>query len=293
MTATLYHKLPDGRKLAYCFFGDPAGYPLIYAHGLPGSRLEAGLYHEAARAWGFRLIAVDRPGIGGSSPHPKRTLSSTATDLKSLANTLNLETFGVFGWCGGGGLAMACARRMPDRVAFVLTSSTPTNPAELHYAAGQMITPGNGVYRPRRTGLWFWRLHYLPQYWLLNLAPMAYLRHYQRIVEPGDRALLQQPEAQRIFLAAQKEAFRQGVSGVALDQHLLSQDWGFRLDQVTTRLVVFHGTDDRLISFDYGSHLARTVPDGMLHEYTGEGHFLPLRHAGEIFQAGRMILEAG
>jgi hypothetical protein len=32
--------LHDGRTLGYAEFGDPAGVPLIYCHGHPGSRLE-------------------------------------------------------------------------------------------------------------------------------------------------------------------------------------------------------------------------------------------------------------
>ena len=32
--------LPDGRKLAYAEFGNPDGYPVLYFHSSPGSRIE-------------------------------------------------------------------------------------------------------------------------------------------------------------------------------------------------------------------------------------------------------------
>jgi pimeloyl-ACP methyl ester carboxylesterase len=32
--------LPDGRKVAYAEFGQPDGYPVLYFHGSPSSRLE-------------------------------------------------------------------------------------------------------------------------------------------------------------------------------------------------------------------------------------------------------------
>ena len=31
---------PDGRKLAYAEFGQPDGYPVLYLHATPSSRLE-------------------------------------------------------------------------------------------------------------------------------------------------------------------------------------------------------------------------------------------------------------
>lgn len=65
--------LPNGRILAWSEFGDPTGRPLLYCHGTPGSRLEAGLAHGVAVKCGLRLLAVDRPGYGHSTAAPGRT----------------------------------------------------------------------------------------------------------------------------------------------------------------------------------------------------------------------------
>lgn len=56
-------QLADGRDLAWSEYGHRHGYPLVYPHREAGSRSEAKLLHESAFAAGFRLIAVDRPGI--------------------------------------------------------------------------------------------------------------------------------------------------------------------------------------------------------------------------------------
>lgn len=87
--------LPDGRKLGYAQFGLLTGRPILYCHGLPGSRVEAGHLHEAALEVGARIIATDRPGMGSSSPQPGRTLLDHPKDLQQLAEHLKLTEYGV------------------------------------------------------------------------------------------------------------------------------------------------------------------------------------------------------
>ncbi|RMZ74975.1 hypothetical protein DV737_g5566, partial [Chaetothyriales sp. CBS 132003] len=94
--------LPDGRKLGYAQFGSPTGRAIFFAHGHPGSRLDAAHLHEAGLKVGARIIAADRPGMGWSSPHPDRTLLDYPKELEHLADHLKLERYGV--------LTQPCAR---------------------------------------------------------------------------------------------------------------------------------------------------------------------------------------
>src|SRR3954470_17220361 len=95
--------------LAYLEVGDPDGPLVIHNHGGPSSRLEARLLAEAASKNRVRLICVDRPGVGGSSPQKGRTYAGWADDLTTIANTLGYAEFGVTGWSEGGPWAMAAA----------------------------------------------------------------------------------------------------------------------------------------------------------------------------------------
>jgi len=102
------------RKLGYASYGDLSSKKtIIKLHGLPGSRLEESWHEETAKALGLRIIGVDRPGVGLSSPDPDFTLNSFAKDIENLADALRLETFAVMGTSGGGPYAMACARYLP------------------------------------------------------------------------------------------------------------------------------------------------------------------------------------
>ena len=76
--------LAGGRTLTLDDVGDPAGVPVVYLHGTPDSRLARHPDDGLASAAGVRLLAVDRPGYGGTSPLPVdaelRGAWSAATD---------------------------------------------------------------------------------------------------------------------------------------------------------------------------------------------------------------------
>ena len=71
---------------------------------------------EAAIAAGARLIAADRPGMGGSSPQPGRRIGDWPLDLAALADHLRLARFHVLGLSGGAPFAMACAVALSERI---------------------------------------------------------------------------------------------------------------------------------------------------------------------------------
>lgn len=87
--------LPDGRQLGYAQYGTENGIPIICMHGLPGSRIDFARSDAAAKSVGARLIAVDRPGIGLSSLHPRGTLLTFASDVGILADKLGLSSYAV------------------------------------------------------------------------------------------------------------------------------------------------------------------------------------------------------
>jgi pimeloyl-ACP methyl ester carboxylesterase len=104
-------QLPDGRLLGYAESGAPAGRAVLYFHGHPGARLEAGFLADPATRANVRLIGVDRPGMGLSTYQPGRRLLDWPADIAALADALAIERFAVVGLSGGGPYALACATR--------------------------------------------------------------------------------------------------------------------------------------------------------------------------------------
>lgn len=106
--------LEDGRILGFAEFGSESGYPIFHLHGLPGSRYEGKLLESAASENNARIVTVDRPGVGLSSPQPNRTALDHAKDLQALAAHLDIDRFSIVGVSGGGSYALACAYAIPS-----------------------------------------------------------------------------------------------------------------------------------------------------------------------------------
>ena len=109
-------RLSDGRTLGYAQYGVPDGKPLFVFHGSPGSRLQVRAAHAPALARGIRIIAPDRPGLGLSTRLPGRQVADWPSDVRELADALNIARFAVIGVSGGGPYVAACAWGLPERI---------------------------------------------------------------------------------------------------------------------------------------------------------------------------------
>jgi pimeloyl-ACP methyl ester carboxylesterase len=109
--------LPDGRRLAYRQYGPPAGAPVLYLPGTPSCTTEWRMWpHGIADDLDLRVIAVDRPGLGGSDPQRHRRITDWPADVEALADALGLSRFAILGYSGGVPYALACAEALPERV---------------------------------------------------------------------------------------------------------------------------------------------------------------------------------
>jgi pimeloyl-ACP methyl ester carboxylesterase len=71
---------------------------------------------DVARQRGADIISIDRPGIGRSEDWTLSSISEWPHTVERVADKLELRTFAVAGWSGGGPYALACAAAMPERV---------------------------------------------------------------------------------------------------------------------------------------------------------------------------------
>jgi pimeloyl-ACP methyl ester carboxylesterase len=106
----------DGGVLMVLEDGDRSGRPVLVHNGTPNSRLLFAGDVESARRHGIRLISYDRPGYGGSTRRPGRTVADCAEDVRDIASALGIDRLAVWGISGGGPHAIACAALLPDLV---------------------------------------------------------------------------------------------------------------------------------------------------------------------------------
>lgn len=261
------------RRLGFAEFGPPDGRAIVWLHGTPGARRQ--IPEEArvlAREIGLRIIGIDRPGIGSSTPHLYPSVLGFAADLETVLDGLGVDQLAVIGLSGGGPYALAAAHAMPDRVvaAAVLGGVAPTKGPDA--ISGGLVSLG------------------------VRLAPLVALTHvptgifltgavrlarpiaspgldlYARLSPVGDRALLRRPEFKAMFLDDLLNGSRKQLSAPLADVLLFTKDWGFRVGDVTVPVRWWHGDADHIIPFAHGEHMVALLPDGELHPLPGESH---------------------
>jgi pimeloyl-ACP methyl ester carboxylesterase len=276
---------PDGRHLAYLEVGDPHGPLVIHNHGGPSSRLEARLFAESASRNRIRLLCVDRPGIGQSSPQEVRTYSGWADDLTTIADALGCHEFGVTGWSEGGPWALAAAAYIdPLRLRHVSS-----------IAGGSYGTFGDNWAADHLSRIdalgGFLALHFEPGFRLLyaTLGMTAehfrgtYIEQLRKAVNDYDREILLRPDFEATFCEASAECFARGSDGLVRDSELLYRSWAFDVRTIERRVHMWQGMDDRLVPPSINKQVADQMPGAEWHPVVGAGHFVAVGSADELF----------
>ena len=115
--------LPDGRTLDYfCDDAAPADAGLLISHhGTPAAGPLDPALVGPARAHGLRVVELVRPGYGGSTRQPGRSIADVVPLVEALADHLDHDRFVTLGWSGGGPHALATAALLPGRCAAALS----------------------------------------------------------------------------------------------------------------------------------------------------------------------------
>lgn len=100
-----------------------AGQPVVFLHGLGGSRISWGPQLEQLSAQ-FRCIAWDMPGYGVSEPLVPLTYPGIASRLINLLDELELEQVDLVGLSFGGMHALHTALLAPQRIRRLVLADT-------------------------------------------------------------------------------------------------------------------------------------------------------------------------
>lgn len=271
--------LSDGRALGYAEYGDLTGCPVFYFHGFPGSRLQAGDFHESAHANRCRFFGIDRPGMGRSTMQQPHTLLSWTRDIAAFADSLEIEKFSIIAHSGGAPFALACGYALPERVSQItLVSGMP--PVTLPEAIEGMP---RGMRRinvlVRNVPGFSLLLMQLQQHVLLK--PAMFERLTQQLPAVDGEVF----KANQGLLNATQEAFRQGVTGAAYEFRLITQAWGFKLEDVETPVSVRQGGLDPQLPIASARFFAARLPHATLNLFENDAHLSTLYdHIDEILE---------
>ena len=267
-------QLEDGRTVIARIIGSSElTRPIFYFHGFPGSSLEAALAHGSCAKLGVSLIAIDRPGLGGSSAAHGRSLFSCAEDLRQIADALKLDKFGLLAVSGGTPYGLAAAVTLAERVNFLGIVSGVCEPAQ--NGALQEMSIANRVLL--KIGLmfpWLGRAAVRGIAMLWRRWPFMAALWFRAVLGPEDLKVVTRPSVAAILQMNIREALKQGVGGVVQEYASLISKWNINYAQVTAPTVIWHGTCDHYVPMGMAKLSSSLIPRSELLEVEGGGHFM-------------------
>jgi pimeloyl-ACP methyl ester carboxylesterase len=291
--------LPDGRQLGYAEYGDRNGTPLLYFHGYPSCRLEAYVIDDLARRKKVRLLSLDRPGFGLSTPQPNRCILDWPRDVSNFAKGMQLSRFAIMGLSGGGPYALACAHALPKEslVGVGLFASGPPWVAGAHHnSLYRRVASAMATYWPGGLRLIFDGLVGVSK-WLLHAGPVArridhWLEKEDEKKEVEDQGLNKETASKLIsrkttaerrlelMHALLEEPFAQGGKAAVDEAKLLSSvDWGFSFEEVKCNPVrIWHGAKDTNAPVAMIRYMVQRLPHCIYREFQDDTHYTMFKH---------------
>jgi pimeloyl-ACP methyl ester carboxylesterase len=268
----------DGRMLAVEDCADPAGRPVLVHMGTPNSRHLYGPNVRDAAERGLRLICYDRPGYGGSSPQPGRTVADCAGDVRAICAELGIDRLAMWGISGGGPHVLACAALLPDLVtaAASLASLAPYGAEGLDYFAGmgqdnvdetRLFLTDEAASRAKMDK---------DREELLATSPADAAKGIESLLTPTDAAVLHGELAEYLVSSAQ-DGLAPGSQGWWEDNCMISP-WGFDLADIAVPVLLLHGRQDMFVPFGHGEWLAAHIPNVEAWLLDDDGHLTLLQN---------------
>jgi pimeloyl-ACP methyl ester carboxylesterase len=251
----------DGRTLAVLDASAEDGPAVFACHGTPGSALLWRGAVEDVESRGMRLVSYDRPGYGGSDPHPGRNVAAAAGDIAAIADALGIECFAVEGGSGGGPHALACGALLSDRVVGVgcLAGVAPYPAEGLEWLEG--MGQGNldefAAALGGREALEPFLREQADE--ILAAGPEELVDALRSLLSPVDVAALTGEFAEYLVDATHR-AIGGSLEGWIEDDFAFVAPWGFELADIRVAVQLCQGGEDRMVPMAHGRWLADRIP---------------------------------
>lgn len=272
-----------GRRLSFAEFGNPRGSAIVWMHGTPGARRQIPMEaRRFAEERDLRIIGIDRPGIGSSSPHLYPNILDWTGDLVELCDVLDMEKLHVIGLSGGGPYALAAGAALPERVhgVGVLGGVAPSQGPDAIIGGLVALAP----YVAPLLSLTRVPLGFAMAQVVRLIRPIAgpILDGFAYVQPRGDKELLARPEFRAMFLDDLLNGARFQVSAPLSDVILFTLPWGFDAADVQVPVHWWHGDSDHIIPHAHGVHMVERLPQAKFTTIHGESHLGGLGAATDV-----------
>jgi pimeloyl-ACP methyl ester carboxylesterase len=264
---------PDGRTLELHVEGPDDVTPLVFHCGTPGSGLPYPALVQQLHERGLRHVGWSRPGYGGSTRQPDRTVASVVDDTRAVLDFLGADRAWMLGWSGGGPHALACAALMPERVlgTALIGCVAPYGAEGLDFMAGMGVEnveefsaaiAGPEALIPFKEAAW-------PAFREITAGQIA--DALGDLVDDVDRGSIE-GEFAAWLAALMQDGLRESYWGWFDDDMSFVRDWGFDLRSIPGPVHVWQGAHDRMVPFAHGEWLATNVGGACPHLSDDHGH---------------------
>ena len=243
---------------------------MLWCHGGPGSRAEPAHLAPQARKAGLRIVGIDRPGYGLSTPQPGRSIADWVPDALAVADHLGIGRFVTVGTSTGGAFALALAALAAERVLAVVACCSMT---DARWPEGRAT-----MSRPHTHAVW----DAPDRAAALAAAIDAHGEDGSKMrgdgmaagLAPSDLELFRDPGWMREAGAAFQAMFAQGLEGFTDDRLADGPGWiSFDVTAIRCPVTVLHGQSDRIVNVIHAYHTAELVPNAELLLFDDLGHF--------------------
>lgn len=267
------------RKITYSEYGLPEGDPVVFLHGTPGSHRLGELLAQAARENGIRLLALDRPGYGCSSPWPDRSVLDAAKFITPVLNDADVHTAGIVAFSGGSSYALAMAATQADRIdkVDIIAGATPPTVSE-EVPTIQRVLTGLATTTPSLL-----KGVFRGQAWLVErMDPSFVLKQYtenENAVSDAEAAIVK---------ADFVEAFANHCSGAVTEFRNAKTPWGVDFTEIEPAVRLWHGGKDTNVPISSVRDLEELIPSAKLHVLPEADHLQTLiRTIPEVLEGYR------
>ena len=248
---------------------------LIYHHGTPAAGPMEPELISGATALGLRVAQVVRPGYGGSTRQPGRSVADIASTVAAVADALGAERFVTLGWSGGGPHALATAALLPDRCAgaLCLAGVAMYGDPDIDFLEGMgedNIAEFNAALAGPTALAEF--LNAAADSGLREVTGEQVVDALRNLLPEGDQRVLSGTAGEQMAESI-RWSLSTGIWGWLDDDLAFTRPWGFELASISVPVQVWQGSADLMVPASHGPWLADRIPGCSRHLVAGEGHF--------------------
>lgn len=264
-------KLENGRELCISEYGVLDGYPVFYFHGLVGGRLECDHPVDALIVKNIRLIAIDRPGFGGSTKDSTKSFQSWCADLDDFCQREHIDEFSIITYSAGSVWGLFAAQYFGARVQqLCLVSNIGLNPFTNINTNGRYTDELILKFTDNSPVVSRAMLKLVCKFLYSDID--RYFTYARSRALKGDQVVLNEYSGHitRAFIGRGKHAWKE----MANELRILSVDWPDDLHILSCPVTIWHGKQDQHKSIIAMEQILPKLSNVELNYVDEQGHFI-------------------